>query len=168
MSIHGAAFCDSVAHVENIQWKLRQYLETHGLSAYALAKVAGGRETTIYRLAREGQEPDRVDLPTLARVIGALRRLTGETVTPNDLLEVIEGINPDPDQAWLDSSAADLATQLDDLEQDVPPEELNAWQGAFNKAAPAVYDTKRRVWLSGDAATKYANRKAPARKVVTK
>jgi transcriptional regulator with XRE-family HTH domain len=145
--------------VENIQWKLRQYLETHGLSAYALAKVAGGRETTIYRLAREGQEPDRVDLPTLARVIGALRKLTGETVTPNDLLEVIEEI-PDQEQAWLDSSAADLAADLAELEKDIPPEELKAWNEAFEKQAePVVYDTKRRVWLSGNAATKHANRK---------
>ncbi len=45
---------------------------------------------TIYRLAREGQEPTRVDLPTLASVIEGLRELTGEEVTVSTLLEYVE------------------------------------------------------------------------------
>jgi hypothetical protein len=153
----------------NVRVSLDRYLKMKNLTAYRLAQETAGAVArgSIFALAR-GEKVKRVDLETLSEVMVALNRITGEAVTPNDLFEVIEDKDLDQDQAWLDASAADLAAHLADLEKDVPPEELNAWQGSFNQAAPAVYDTKRRVWLSGDAATKYANRKAPARKVVTK
>ncbi|MDQ3397545.1 MAG: helix-turn-helix transcriptional regulator [Deinococcota bacterium] len=75
-----------------VRWKLKQYLEKHNLTAYRLAQTLGtrGRMPTIYRLAREGEEPSRVDLPTLANVIDGLRELTGEDVQVSDLLEYEE------------------------------------------------------------------------------
>lgn len=72
-----------------LHWKLAQFLKDNDLTAYRLAQTLGtrGRMPTIYRLVREGQEPTRVDLPTLATVIDGLRELTGRNVTLNDVLE---------------------------------------------------------------------------------
>lgn len=79
-----------------IRWKLADYLQQHGLTAYRLAKAIGSdtRAATIYRLARRGEEPSRVDLPTLQNVIMGLRNLTGESVTLDDLFEIAD--TPEP------------------------------------------------------------------------
>ena len=88
-----------------IRWRLADFLEERGLSVYALAKATGTpRMNTIYRLARRGQEPTRVDLPTLAAVIAGLRRLTGQAVAITEILEFVaddeqaggEGLNDPP------------------------------------------------------------------------
>lgn len=72
----------------NVRWRLADYLERHGLTAYALGKEIGvTRMNTVYRLARRGNEPVRVDLETLALVISSLRMLTGENVQIADILE---------------------------------------------------------------------------------
>jgi DNA-binding Xre family transcriptional regulator len=62
---------------------LKEYLTQRNLSTYKLVQATTGRiaERTVYALARPGVK--RMDLE-------ALHDLTGETVTPNDLLEVIE------------------------------------------------------------------------------
>lgn len=80
-----------------IQWKLADYLQTHGLTAYKLVKAIGSetKAGTVYRLARKGEEPSRVDLPTLQNVIAGLRKLTGEPVTLSDVFEVIEKSEPE-------------------------------------------------------------------------
>ena len=71
-----------------VGWTLAEYLERHGLTAYALGKEIGGaRMNTVYRIARRGGEPQRVDLTILAAVISGLRRLTGEDVQIADVLE---------------------------------------------------------------------------------
>lgn len=148
-----------------IRVSLDRYLERHNLSAYRLANELKGRvaQGSVYAMTRS-KTVKRIDLETLTGVMQALERITGETVTLNDLLEVIEEPEPDPEQAWLDASASDLAANLAELEKDIPPEELKAWNEAFEKqAAPVVYDTKRRVWLSGNAATKHSNRKVVTR-----
>ena len=74
--------------METVRWKLRAYLEAHNISAYSLGKEVGGMNT-IYRLARAGQEPERIDLPTLGRVITGLRKLTGKEVGLEDIFEVL-------------------------------------------------------------------------------
>jgi len=72
----------------NVRWRLADYLERHGLTAYALGKEIGiTRMNTVYRLARRGSEPVRVDLETLGLVISSLRKLTGEDVQLTDILE---------------------------------------------------------------------------------
>lgn len=72
------------------RWRLAQYLQSRGISAYALAKATGTeRPTTIYRLARAGHEPTRIDLPTLTSVLDGLRKLTGENVQIADILEYV-------------------------------------------------------------------------------
>lgn len=78
----------------SVKWKLHAYLKSHNLTAYAIAKETGARMSTIYRLAQEGHEPDRVDLPTLGRVITGLRKLTGAPVELADIFEVVEETVP--------------------------------------------------------------------------
>ena len=34
-------------------------------------------------------------------------------------------------QAWLDAGLADLRVALDELEKDIPPDELEAWLASF-------------------------------------
>lgn len=68
-----------------ITWKLREYLDRHKVSAYAIIKATDLSPNTVYALARGDQR--RVDLEVLDKVIGALEQLSGQTVTFNDLLE---------------------------------------------------------------------------------
>lgn len=68
-----------------VTWKLREYLDTHKVSAYALTKTADLAPNTVYALARGDQ--GRLDLVVLDKVISGLEQLTGQTVTFNDLLE---------------------------------------------------------------------------------
>lgn len=73
-----------------VRWRLADFLEDRGLTAYALGKASGTtRMNTIYRIARRGDEPTRVDLPTLALVLDGLRKLTGEPVNIMDVLEYV-------------------------------------------------------------------------------
>lgn len=72
------------------RWKLAEYLEKRGFSAYALAKASGiTQPNTIYRIAKPGKEPTRIDLPTLTYVLDGLRKLTGEDVQIADVLEYV-------------------------------------------------------------------------------
>lgn len=67
-----------------VTWKLRDYLDRHGVSAYALLKATDLAPSTVYALARGDQT--RVDLGVLDKVIGGLEELTGQAVTFDDLL----------------------------------------------------------------------------------
>lgn len=86
-------------------WNLESWLEEHKITRYELAKNMGGNEksrlTTLYRM----REPQRVDLNVMADIVSALRHITGEEVTPNDLLEFIPDPKPeemdDETKAWL-------------------------------------------------------------------
>lgn len=73
-----------------VRWRLADYLEERGLTAYAVAKASDiTRLNTIYRLARRGKEPTRVDLPTLALLLDGLRKVTGGPVSIGDVLEYL-------------------------------------------------------------------------------
>jgi hypothetical protein len=74
----------------DIRIRLGSYLEEHGISAYRLAQETKTEAApgTIYSLARGDSK--RLDLQSLATVIGALERMTGETVNFDDLLEKVQ------------------------------------------------------------------------------
>lgn len=81
-----------------VRWRLADFLEEKGFTAYALGKATGTtRMNTIYRIARRGDEPTRVDLPTLALVIDGLQKLTGTPVSITDILEYVPD-TPSPAQ----------------------------------------------------------------------
>ncbi len=67
---------------------LNKFLENHAISAYRVVKETTGllAANTVYDLAKRPAQ--RIDLQTIGQVLGALKRITGETVTINDLLEV--------------------------------------------------------------------------------
>ena len=72
------------------RWKLAKFLKDKKLSAYALAKASGIKQpNTVYRIARVGYEPGRIDLSTLTAVLDGLRKLTGEEVQLSDILEYV-------------------------------------------------------------------------------
>jgi DNA-binding Xre family transcriptional regulator len=76
-----------------LHWRLANYLEQRQITAYALGKAMGASYmNTVYKMAKKGKEPSRVDLPTLLRILDGLRKLTGEDVQLSDILEYV----PDP------------------------------------------------------------------------
>jgi DNA-binding Xre family transcriptional regulator len=119
-----------------IRVSLDRYLERHNLSAYKLANELKGRvaQGSVYAMTRS-KTVKRIDLETLTGVMQALERMTGEPVTPNDLLEVVQEPEPDPEQAWLDSSAADLKATLEEIEANENPNDVTAWVNAFEAVA---------------------------------
>lgn len=73
-----------------MRWTLSNFLEKKGLTRYALVKASGiSQPNTVYRIARLGHEPTRIDIPTLKAVLDGLRKLTGEDVQISDILEYI-------------------------------------------------------------------------------
>lgn len=67
-----------------IEWRFKQLLHEHGLSAYRVAQTANLAPNTVYALARE--QPKRVDLETLEQLLVALEELTGKELSVSDLL----------------------------------------------------------------------------------
>jgi hypothetical protein len=98
--MNGSAFYtqssgDTIPPMGRLRWRLREFLDEHGLSAYALVKELDSvtRAPTIYRLAKEGVDVHKLDLGVAAIIMEALGKLTGKTVTPNDLLEFDPELN---------------------------------------------------------------------------
>lgn len=71
-----------------LEWKVKEFLEAHNVSAYRLMKEAGLAQGTAYRLANN--QANGLNLNTLDAVVEALRRLTSKRVILADLLEYQE------------------------------------------------------------------------------
>lgn len=70
----------------SIRPRLREYLDTKGLTAYRLAqRVDGMKPASVYAIAAGKKRPS---LESLEKILGALRELTGEPVSLADVLEV--------------------------------------------------------------------------------
>jgi DNA-binding Xre family transcriptional regulator len=85
-------------------WKLRDYLHERRIKPAALARKMDGKmsRTAVYGLVQV-EPPKAVYLETLDAVLPALRELTGEDVTPNDLFEYV----PDPEpEATIEAESA--------------------------------------------------------------
>ncbi len=77
----------------SIKWKLKNQLEQHDIKARDLAreiKRLGGKttEVTLYRITGRKSQITPKGLDVLEDVIAGLISLTGQSFTPNDLLEV--------------------------------------------------------------------------------
>jgi predicted transcriptional regulator len=73
-----------------IIFKLKSLLEKHGISSYKFERsVEGYVPVTIKKIVSGENNPS---LESLDKIITALRELTDEEITPNDLLEYV----PDP------------------------------------------------------------------------
>jgi hypothetical protein len=75
-----------------LNMRLGEYLQNHNLTAYKLEKAVTGAvsRNTVYKWAKETQAPDHIHTAQFIEIMQALSRLTGQVVTPNDLLEVVE------------------------------------------------------------------------------
>jgi hypothetical protein len=89
-----------------MQWNLESWLKTHGVTRYELAQNMSGnvktRLTSLYRM----RDPKRIDLSVMGEIVSALRHITGEEVTPNDLLTFTPDPEPEMDEetrVWLDA-----------------------------------------------------------------
>jgi DNA-binding Xre family transcriptional regulator len=67
-----------------LRWKVREFLDMHGVTPYRLMAATGLAQGTVYRLARN--EATSVNTETLELVLVALRKLTGKKVELQDLL----------------------------------------------------------------------------------
>lgn len=70
-----------------LRLNLGGYLKRHGLTPYRLVKESGLAQATVYNMARTPAQ--RIDLDTVGTMLDALRRMTGERVTVDDLLEEV-------------------------------------------------------------------------------
>jgi len=77
-----------------LRWRLAEFLRARKLTAYSLGKAMGtSYMNTVYKMAKPGNGPSRVDLPTLVRVLDGLRKLTGEDVQLTDILEYVPDVD---------------------------------------------------------------------------
>lgn len=67
-----------------IAWKLKDTMDAHGVTRYALQKDTGIALNTI-RAMYDG-DTQRPDLALLDKIIGSLRRLTGQDIVLSDVL----------------------------------------------------------------------------------
>ena len=77
-----------------IRWKLKSLLQRHDIKTRTLAeaiKRMGGKThaVTLYRITGRNTEIKPTGMNVLEDVIHGLESLTGQTYTPNDLLEVV-------------------------------------------------------------------------------
>jgi DNA-binding Xre family transcriptional regulator len=73
--------------VYQVKLRIKAYLEQRNMSAYALWKASGLPRNTVYSISQG--KALRVDLETMGKLLFGLEKLTGETVEPNDLFEVV-------------------------------------------------------------------------------
>jgi DNA-binding Xre family transcriptional regulator len=68
-----------------VEWNIKQLLEKHGKTPYALMKETGLSRQTIYSIANN--QTSGLDFRTMAKIVEGLAKLTGQSITPNDVLK---------------------------------------------------------------------------------
>lgn len=121
-----------------VEWKLKELLEQHGLSVYALAGQMGGaaggsaRRPNLYAINSPDPDkrPSRVSFELLSEVLTSLGELTGRAYTISDVLTF------SPDREGI---MADLAAPGEGAERfPVPPcRKRGRPPGSGRKKAPA-------------------------------
>lgn len=70
-----------------VRWKVREVLDKHGKTPYALWKASGLPRNTVYAIAQG--ETDGAQFDTLSKLIGGLEQLTGQQFELADVLELV-------------------------------------------------------------------------------
>ena len=70
-----------------MKWKVKEFLDSVGKTPYSLWKASGLSRNQTYAICNGKQDGLRFD--GMTKLIQGLEKLTGKTVTPNDLLEVV-------------------------------------------------------------------------------
>lgn len=76
--------------MEQVQWKLREYLQVHEIPTLRLESAASPvSRQTLYRITSPDpkKRPSGVDFGTLSAIVKGLRLITGERVKVGDVLE---------------------------------------------------------------------------------
>ena len=125
---------------------MKLYIEQNAITPHKLALEAGISPPNLYTLIR-GEGARNVSRTTLAKLIGALTRLTGQPVTPNDLLEVIEtpeqsATNPDSD---VQTNPQDAGHVLRAAESSVSSLALNTWLEATRNAVKPLMGNRSKA-----------------------
>ena len=106
-----------------VRWKVKEFLDQHDKTPYALWKASGLSRNQTYAICTGEQEGLRFD--GLSKLIAGLSKLVGIPVTPNDLLEVIE-------------EPAPVLETLKPSETDGPQLKLIPAQGKFKPRPPML------------------------------
>lgn len=74
-----------------VKWKLKETLEAHGVTAYALAEAMGGasRRAQLYAITSPtpDKRPERIGLPLLDDILKGMHQITGKELSISDVLE---------------------------------------------------------------------------------
>ena len=70
-----------------VKWKVKELLDQHNKTPYALWKASGLSRTATYQICSGEMLGLRFD--ALARLMLGLEKLLGQAITPNDVLEVV-------------------------------------------------------------------------------
>jgi hypothetical protein len=112
--------------------KLRAYIQDHGLSARQVEREAGIGENTIYRVMRA----TNLNRDSLAGIIMALRKLTGQPVNIADVLEYSDQPTlgpPEPvEHGPSEGRIRQARTAVD------PAPMVRAARGKFDPARPSI------------------------------
>ncbi|MGX9687052.1 hypothetical protein ACTQ9L_07885 [Deinococcus wulumuqiensis] len=81
------------------------------------------RQATIYRLAAE-DAPQSVSFDVLSKVISGLRSITGQDITPNDLMSVVERPDPLTKHLGMPAERSVLTGSVQKLKRRGPPAPL--------------------------------------------
>ena len=106
-------------------WKLKSFLDEHGLSANAVSERTKGKlaRNSVYNLLKA---PRSVRLETLDALIPALEEMTGQRVSVTDLLEY------EPDDGPLDDPFTALIGAFDHPDA---PADMSTRHGEYAAAA---------------------------------
>ena len=70
-----------------VKWKVKEFLDSVGKTPYSLWKASGLSRNQTYAICNGEQDGLRFD--GLSKLILGLEKLSGQQVTPNDVLEVV-------------------------------------------------------------------------------
>jgi hypothetical protein len=138
-----------------LDWKLKDYLDAHQVTVYALAQQLGGHTKLpgLYAITSgdPAKRPRRVAFDTVEGIITALRALTGKPVAVSDLLEYQE-----PVTGALEEPAATHARDQSDRQGTAGTASENGAPAASQAptgqplASSSGIDPESRAWLDAD------------------
>lgn len=70
-----------------MRWKVKEFLEQHEMTPYALWKASGLARNTVYAIAKN--DKDGLEFETMSKLMEGLEKLTGRQVELSDVLEVV-------------------------------------------------------------------------------
>jgi hypothetical protein len=135
-----------------IKLRFGELLKQRGITPNRLWQAGHGlSRNTVYGLANPSSDRVRIDLDVLAEAMNAVFLETGQSVSLDDVFEVIEEpVSTEGIEAgeWFDGAALAMSDRLTEIEKDVPPEELAQWHESFKKTGkPVKYDSKKRSFV---------------------